>query len=212
MYYPKRVKPRSHVDPVVASARLTGFAGLGLLIGLFFEGLTLLSIRHFVVLHIIIGLFLIPLTLVKLGSVSFRFISYYTGNQRFKNAGPPVALLRFIGPIVVVSTIVLFGSGIWLAFGGPSSYNSLASGLHKGSFVIWFGAMAIHVVGHISELPKTALSDWLTRTGKIAIAFGREHVPIKGASARLALVVTSFALGIFLVLATLKGASAWGSF
>ncbi len=206
------MKSSQQVDPVLASARLTSFAGLALLVGLFVEGLTLLSIRRFIFLHIVVGFFLIPLTLIKLGSVMFRFIAYYRGDPNFSKAGPPLPLLRIMGPVVVVATVTLFGSGIWLEIGGPYRFRGLASGLHKGSFVIWFGAMAVHVLGHLREIPKNALSDWLTLKGRAVRAFGTRHTPLRGAGARVGLVVGSLALGLAIVVLTSKGASSWARF
>jgi hypothetical protein len=54
--------------------------------------------------------------------------------------------MRFVvAPILVISTLVLFGSGVALV-ARPERGTVLA--LHKASFVVWFGAMTIHVLSY----------------------------------------------------------------
>ena len=215
-----RVKPQlgipgdpAAVDVVQASARLTGLTGLVLLVGLFVEGLTLVSIHQMIAVHIIVGMLLIPPTLLKLGSVSVRFVAYYKGDPAFRKAGPPQPILRILGPIVVASTVVLFASGIWLTVSGPvGGLGSLASGLHKASFVIWFGSMSIHVLGHLREIPKTAFADWLTRTGRTVTTYGSKIVPVRGSRARMIAVAVSIVAGLVITILTSGMAGPWGSF
>src|SRR4029078_2365120 len=47
--------------------------------------------------------------------------------------------------MLVLSTLVLFGSGVLLLV-RPEQGAIL--GLHKASFVVWFGAMTVHVLAH----------------------------------------------------------------
>jgi hypothetical protein len=45
-----------------------------------------------------------------------------------------------------------------------ASLRPILLSLHKASFVVWFGAMAIHVLGHIADTTKVASLDWMRRT------------------------------------------------
>ena len=54
-----------------------------------------------------------------------------------------------VAPLTVASTLALFGTGVLLVVMQPQ--RGFVVGLHKASFVVWFGAMAIHVLGHVLE-------------------------------------------------------------
>jgi hypothetical protein len=71
--------------------------------------------------------------------------------------------LRVLGPAVVILTAVLFASGIGLIITPHSLRHSLLF-LHKASFVLWFGAMTIHVLGHLIDTARLAPLDWARRT------------------------------------------------
>jgi hypothetical protein len=64
---------------------------------------------------------------------------------------------------VVVLTVAVLGTGVALLLVQPSLRSTLLS-LHKASFVVWFGAMAIHVLGHMANTTKVASLDWMRRT------------------------------------------------
>ena len=101
---------------------------------------------------------LIPPVVLKLGSTGYRFARYYTGNPPYLSKGPPPAGLRLLAPGVVLTTLALFGTGVALLFAGPPSHTLIFA--HKLSFIAWVALMAIHVLGHLLELPRLALSDW----------------------------------------------------
>jgi hypothetical protein len=96
---------------------------------------------------------LIPPVLLKLASTGYRFARYYTNDPAYRRKGPPPAALRAIAPIVVVSTIVVFASGVALLLIGPSSRSQLLP-VHKVSFVAWVAFTALHVLGHLPDLPR----------------------------------------------------------
>src|SRR5487761_2366276 len=133
------------LDPVESNARLTGGMAAVLFVLLAAEGLTILQIRGLLSEHVFIGMLLVPPVLVKTGSTAYRFARYYLGDPAYRQKGPPPALLRLLGPFVVVLTVVLFVSGIVLLFVGPGLRQNMLL-LHKASFVLWFGAMSIHVL------------------------------------------------------------------
>jgi hypothetical protein len=59
---------------------------------------------------------------------------------------------------VVVTTVVLFASGVTLAIVGRHS--QIVYGIHKASFIAWFAAMTVHVLGHVWSTPSVAVRDW----------------------------------------------------
>src|SRR5437763_4345896 len=93
---------------------------------------------------------LVPVVGLKLATTGYRFMRYYAGDRAFVAAGPPVLALRLLGPLVVCSTLGLFGTGVLLALLGPGT--PLVLPLHKASVAVWFAVMSAHVLGHIPKL------------------------------------------------------------
>jgi hypothetical protein len=110
------------------------------------------------------GLLLVPPVLLKLGSVGYRFVRYYTGDPRYRGAGPPEIVLRLIGIPLVLFTVALFGTGIelWL-FGFRFGEQWLT--WHKAAFVLWFLAMTVHVVAYWRRAPELAIAEARARLG-----------------------------------------------
>ena len=175
---------------VEGNARLTALVSIVLLVLLAAEGVTILAIHRLLPLHLFIGLLVIPPVLLKLGSTGWRFARYYAGDPWYRRAGPPLLLLRVTGPIVIASTIAVLATGVelWL-FGDRFGLGWLTA--HKLSFVIWFGVMAIHVLGHLERAPTVALRD----------VVNRPHV--RGRVTREAITLGSVLMGLVLALATL---------
>jgi hypothetical protein len=196
-------QPEAHVGTGHAGAtggtegnsHLTGATAAILLVLLAAEGLTLLSLRSFVSWHIFIGMLLVPVVLLKLASTGYRFTRYYSGRREYVEAGPPPILLRLLGPLVVLSTLGLFGTGVALAAIGPG--RGIVLGLHKASFVIWLIAMSVHVLAHALRLPGLVLPD-LRGGGGVA-----------GSRLRLALVSGAIVAGAIVALATLPLIAPW---
>lgn len=135
---------------VKANERLTSATGLVLMVLLFAEGLTIPFIAPLLSWHIRIGLLLVPLVVLKLGSTLWRFARYYLGDPRYRRRGPPPLVFRVIGPILYLSTVILFISGIALWLHGPKGSAAVTLGLiHRTIFVVWFAAIALHVIGRI---------------------------------------------------------------
>ena len=137
-------------------------------------------------IHALIGFLLIPPVLLKLGSVGFRFVRYYTGAPLYRAAGPPRPAMRLLGPVTVVLTLVVFGTGVELWLFGYR-FGFAWAPVHHASSYIWFAAMLVHVVNYLTQAPWLALADWRD--------YQRE------APSRQTLVAGSLILGI--VLATL---------
>lgn len=185
-------------DGVEANSRLTGSTAAVLLVLLAIEGFTLLAIRPLLNVHVFVGMLLIPPVLLKVGSTSWRFAKYYLGDPAYREKGPPMPLLRLLGPFVVVLTAIVLASGIALLVVSPAWRTKLLL-LHKASFVLWFIAMAVHVLGHLLDTAKLAPRDWYWRTRR----------QIAGASLRQWLVVSAVVIGVVIGAATLPAAGSW---
>ena len=143
-------------DGAEGNERLTAMTGAVLLILLAVECYTILRIGRLLTLHVFLGMLLLGPVTLKAGSVIYRFVRYYTGSEPYRRKGPPALLLRVIGPIIVLLTACLFGSGIMLAVTGPSYGYGGPSGwlqLHRLSFIAWLFFMAIHVLAYVWRLP-----------------------------------------------------------
>lgn len=133
--------------------RLTAATGVVLLAPLAVVGITLLRLRGLLSVHLFVGMLLIPPVLLKMASTGYRFARYYTHEPRYRRKGPPQTILRVLAPLVVISTVVVFASGVALLLIGPSSRGDLLP-IHKVSFIVWAAAMALHVLGHLAQLPR----------------------------------------------------------
>jgi hypothetical protein len=148
---------------VESNARLTASTAVVLLVLLAAEGVTILRIRALITPHVFIGMLLIPPVLLKIGSTTYRFARYYRGAPAYRRKGPPPVLLRLLGPFLVILTVVVLASGVALLLAGSSLQQPLLL-IHKASFVLWFGAMTIHVLGHLADTARLAPRDWMRRT------------------------------------------------
>jgi hypothetical protein len=183
---------------VKSNARLTASNAALLLVLLAAEGVTILRVRQLVTPHVFIGMLLIPPVLLKIGSTGYRFVRYYLGAPAFRRKGPPPVLLRLLGPVVVILTVVLLASGIALLLVGPAWSHELLF-IHKSSFVLWFFAMTVHVLAHLAEVARLAPRDWLRRTRR----------DVQGAGSRQWLIAASLVTGILLGLAMLGRIGPW---
>jgi hypothetical protein len=90
---------------------------------------------------------------VKLASTGWRMLQYYRRGEEYIRHGPPHVVLRvLIAPAIVVSTVAVFGTGVALLT-LDRTHGTLV-GLHKASFIVWVGAVAVDVVAHIRKLPR----------------------------------------------------------
>jgi hypothetical protein len=121
---------------------------------------TIVRIHGLLSVHLFVGMLLIPPVVLKMSSTGYRFVRYYTANPRYRRKGPPPAPLRVLAPLVVVSTLVVFASGVALLFAGPSSRAMLLP-VHKASFiVVWIAVTALHVLGHLPSMSRVLRADY----------------------------------------------------
>lgn len=193
-------EPPGGRDPAVeANARLTGTTGLVLIVLLFAEGATIPFIARLLSWHIVIGLVLVPPLLVKIGSTLWRFGRYYLGDPRFRRAGPPHPFLRVLGPLLMISTVLLMGSGIALWLAGPQSRTLFR--IHQLTFVAWFAFVAVHVVSHLLRATRLAAAD--SRDA------GARRPVVRGATKRRTLVMLSVVVGLGVGLAGRTVTTGW---
>ena len=182
--------------------RLTAMTGMVLLVLLAAEGVTILFKGRLLTEHFFIGMLLIGPVLLKMSSTSYRFVRYYTGSAPYVRKGPPALLLRLLGPVVIATSVGVIGSGIALALVGPGPSPWLF--LHKATFILWFGAMSIHVLWYAPRLPRLLSSR--------SAGWDRARVTLAGAGRRWILLTAALAVGLAAALATYHLAGNWTSF
>jgi hypothetical protein len=131
--------------------RLTASTGLLLLVLLAVLGITIVRIGQLIWLHLFLGLLLVGPVALKLASTGYRFARYYGGDLAYRRKGPPALTLRLLAPAVVLTTIVVFASGVILLLDGPQN-RGLVFTIHKVSFIVWLVFTALHVLGHLPGL------------------------------------------------------------
>lgn len=141
------------------NALLTASTGLVLLALSIAELLTLFNVRGLISWHVALGALLVPPAVMKTASTGWRIGRYYVGTPTYQEAGPPPLLLRLLGPLVIVSTLGLLGTGVLLILlGQDSARHSVFSllgfradwvTLHQGFFIVWCGAAGLHLLGRI---------------------------------------------------------------
>jgi hypothetical protein len=183
------------IDGADENERLTGLTGAVLLIGFAVEGITLLGLHQLLTLHFFLGMLLIGPVLLKICSTCYRFVRYYGGAPSYIRKGPPALLLRVLGPFVIITSLAVLGTGVMLAVAGPDTGPWLL--LHKASFVLWFGILAIHVLAYIWRLPRLLRSQ-----------AGNGGPPASG-RVRWLLVGGSLVGGLLIALATIHLATPW---
>jgi hypothetical protein len=140
--------------------RLTSVTGAVLIVLLAVIGVTIIALGPLLSVHLFVGMVLVGPVLLKLASTGYRFARYYTANPRYRRKGPPALPLRLIAPIVVLSTLVVFASGVALLLAGPSSRGTLLP-IHKLSFLVWVAFMAVHVLAHLPSVLTSVNADYV---------------------------------------------------
>src|SRR5437763_17091736 len=100
---------------------LTSATAAVLVVLLIAEGVTVVRMRGLVKVHMFGGMVLIPPILLKLGSTGYRFVRYYTHARAYREKGPPLLPLRVLAPLLIVTTVMLFVTGVLLMIAGHKS-------------------------------------------------------------------------------------------
>ena len=189
---PKLLHARE-VAGVEGNARLTAAIAAIIFILLAVEGVTILQVGPLLIPHVFIGVLMIPVVVLKIGTTTWRFAKYYLGDEEYRRKGAPPIILRMLGPALIALTIIVLGSGIGLVL-LPQNFRDQMFFFHKVSFILWFIAMTIHVLGHVVETATLAPRDWVAHTGRdVARASTRQWVLVWGVAVGipLAMLITS---------------------
>lgn len=174
---------------VAAHRRLTELVSGPLYLLLVAIALTILFIQPLLPEHYVVGFLLIPPLVFKLTCVGYRFGRYYTHSLSYRLAGPPRIPLRVSAPILVISTVAVFLSGIELWLFGLR-FGSAWIELHTVSAVVLMLSSGVHVLGHFRPSAMAALEELTTRRSRETLT-------------RRSFVVASLILGAVLALASL---------
>jgi hypothetical protein len=175
---------------------LTSATAVVLTLLLIAEGVTIVLIGDLLSAHMFIGMALIPPVLLKLGSTGYRFARYYTGARVYREKGPPPLLLRVLAPLLVITTVTVFVTGVVLLVSGRSD---LVFNLHKVSFIVWGAFFALHLLAHAPQTARSLRTGW-TRSSRRRVA---------GSELRLGLLIASIGGGLALALAVLSLITGW---
>jgi hypothetical protein len=196
--------PTRRASGADGNERLTAITGAVLLALFAVEGVTILKMNTLLYWHYYFGFLLIGPVCVKIGSTLYRFTRYYTYNPDYVRKGPPTPLLRVLGPFVVLSTVGVMGTGVALALVKTRSYEGInLLFLHKASFFLWGGVMAVHVLSYAWRLPALIGPDlWSSRAGRAAAVVG-------GRRLRWSVTVVSLGAGLVIAEAASHLEAAW---
>jgi hypothetical protein len=183
---------------VAGNARLTALTGALLTPVLLVEGFTILDVRGYITLHTALGLILVGPIALKCASTMYRFLRYYTGKPTYVAKGPPHIVLRVLGPLVILSSVAVMGTGIALLAVHGRSDTWLT--LHQGSFIAWVAVTSLHFLGHLREAAVGT-----AREMRQAI----DDPARRGKAMRLAVVAASLVVGIGVAAAFTPSASTW---
>ena len=184
---------------VVGNERLTALAGAVLLVLILVELVSSASLHALLPIHIFAGVLLAGPLVVKLGSTGYRFLRYYTRSPAFVRRGPPRLPLRVLGPLLLIMTIVVVGSGIGLVVTGPAQAGLLLP-LHNISVLFWLSLIAMHVCAYLWRTPRLVADDWRKPSG-------RSLVPGRGL--RLGVNLGALLAGAVAAILLFPGAAPW---
>jgi len=108
------------------------------------------------------------------------------GDTRRRRGPPPLVLRALVAPVIVLSTLVVFATGVALLALGQT--HGTIVGLHKASFIVWLPATGLHV---------------LTRLQRLLPALRRR---LSGTASRVALTGAAVLAGMALAVLTLPAA------
>jgi hypothetical protein len=173
------------------------------------EGVTILAVSRLMTPHFFIGMVLLGPVALKMGSTLYRFCRFYTGSAPYRRKGPPELGMRILGPVVMVSTAVVFGSGIALAVAGPGK--GPWESLHNASFAVWFCVLTVHVLVHLPRLFSLIAAEFRRDRGQHSgpLPGWRAASRLGGRGLRIWLLIASLAGGLVIALLTAHLAAPW---
>lgn len=191
---------------------LTTSTGVLLLVLLAALGVTIVFIGQLLSEHLFIGLLLLGPVVLKMGSTGYRFFRYYAGQQAYTEKGPPRLALRLTAPIVVLSTLAVFITGLILLAVGPANRDPWVQ-LHKVTFFVWLAFTALHVIGHLPEVSRLlgTRAEILQLPGVRTDLSGVERPahPRAGTSGRAILLAGSLLIGLIIAVVLIPDYHTW---
>ena len=181
--------------------QLTAVVGVLLLVLFAVLGITIIRIGQLLWLHLFLGVLLVGPVALKLASTGYRFTRYYAATPAYRRKGPPRPLMRMLGPLVILTTLVVFFTGLLLLIDGPGA-PSVVRMLHKLSFFAWLAVVGVHVLGHLAELPSALRA--------VSRAEHRSH-NLPGSRGRGFAVLAAMGVGLVLALLFLPDIHTWTS-
>ena len=181
--------------------QLTATVGVILLVLFAVLGVSIIRIGQLLWLHLFLGVILMGPVAVKVASAGYRFTRYYSRSPAYRRKGPPHPVMRALGPLIILTTLAVFFTGLLLLVDGPNASATLRI-LHKLSFFAWLACFAIHVLGHLTELPGSLRA--------VRRAQGRT-TDLPGARGRAIAIIASLAAGVALALLFLPEIHTWTS-
>ena len=139
-----------------------------------------------------------PLAL-KFSSTGYRFARDYARTPAYVSNGPPALGLRSLAPVVVVTTVALFATGVALLIVGP--WHGQLQFIHKLSFIVWVAFVSVLLLGHLFELPRLATRDWRRSAPDV--------VRLAGAGPRILLLAGAVTGGLAIGFLGLSVAGSW---
>jgi hypothetical protein len=147
-----------HLTPgVAANERLTATLGAVLFVLLVAMAITVLYVQQLLLAHYMVGFLLIPPVVLKVLSTGYRFARYYMHDRDYRSAGAPPFLLRFgVAPILVLSTVAVFVTGLELWLVGLRFGNGWMTA-HTVSAMVFVIAVGLHLIGYARPSAAAAL-------------------------------------------------------
>jgi hypothetical protein len=183
---------------VLGNERLTALAGAVLLVMIVVEVATVPAVRALIAVHIFVGVVLVGPLAVKLASTGWRFLHYYAQSPPYRRKGPPRPLERALAPMLVIATLVLFGSGLALVATTPGT-EGLIHKVHHASALAWIALVGLHLLAYAGRVPGMIAADW--RPPRLQPAPGRGR--------RLGVNVAAVVLGVIGAILVLPAFNPW---
>lgn len=189
---PLRAYRRTEREPAVArNERLTALSGAAIYVLLIAVAVTVLQIRPLLGAHYFVGFSLIPPVALKLWTTGSRFVHHYGGSIAYRLAGPPPLLLRFVvAPLLVVSTIAVFATGLELWTFGLAFGDGWVSAHTLSAVGLILSGGAAHVIGHARRSVAAVVEEVAARPSRAAVT-------------RRSIVIGTLLLGLAIALASL---------
>ena len=205
----RRLRPSGQAPPsegngneqsaVIGNERITAQAGVVLLVLIVVEMVSAAVLHTLMPIHVFVGVLLVGPLIVKLGSTGWRFLRYYTGSPAFVRRGPPHLVLRVMAPLLIVTTLVVIGSGIGLVVTSPGSAGLLVP-LHGFSVLVWLPLIVIHTFAHILRVPRLIKDDWSKPSGESKVS---------GRGSRFCVNLGALLAGLAAAILLFPGAAPW---